>query len=131
MAAVEFALVSLLMFGWIFGILEVARAFWTYQIIQEVAIQGARCMGILSAPCAPGNAFDAPSARNYMVGVAASLGLTLPAADIVPTRPTACANTPGFSSVVINYMFQTELPVLIPSLSSVQLSASSCFVNTP
>jgi hypothetical protein len=121
----EFALVSLMMLMWIFGIMEVSRAFWTYQIIQEVAIQGARCMGILSTPCVAGNA------NTYMVGLASSLGMTLPAADIILSPSTACAGTPGFSKVEINYMFTTNLPMLIPSLSAVQLSASSCFVNAP
>jgi Flp pilus assembly protein TadG len=130
MAAVEFALVSLMMLTWIFGIMEIARAFWTYQIIQEVAIQGARCMGILSSGCASGGAFDSGSATKYMVGVAANLGLTLPAADIVATRPTNCANTAGFSSVAITYNFTTNLPLLIPSFKSINLSASSCFYNT-
>ncbi len=126
MAAVEFALVSLVMMTWIFGIMEVARAFWTYQIIQEVAIQGARCMGIVSSSCASGGAYDAAAAQNYMVTVAANLGLTLPTSNIVATRPTNCAGTPGFSSVSINYNFQTNVPVLIPSLSAVMLTASSC-----
>ena len=130
MAAVEFALVSLMMLMWIFGIMEVARAFWTYQIIQEVAIQGARCMGILSSSCASGGAFNSGSAKNYMVELAANLGLTLPSTDIVATRPTACANTAGFSSVTISYNFTTNVPVLVPSLSSVMLNASSCFFNT-
>ena len=130
MAAVEFALVSLVMFTWIFGMTEVARAYWTYQIIQEVAIQGARCMGILSNSCAAGGAYSADSARTFMVGLAANLGLTLPSTDINPARPTACANTQGFSSVTINYQFNTNVPVLIPSLSTVMLTASSCYFNT-
>ncbi|HET6606881.1 MAG TPA: TadE/TadG family type IV pilus assembly protein [Rhodopila sp.] len=129
MAAVEFALVSLMMMTWIFGIMETARAFWTYQIIQEVAIQGARCMGILSSGCTAGGTFDAGTAQKYMVGLAANLGLTLPATDIEATRPTTCANTAGFSSVVITYNFTTNLPMLIPALKSINLNASSCFFN--
>jgi TadE-like protein len=130
MAAVEFALVSMMMFGWIFGIMEVARAFWTYQIIQEVAIQGARCMGILSADCASGNAYDAGSATAYIKALAVRLGLTLPPdAKIVLTYPTTCGGIAGFSKVVISYEFTTQLPVLIPALSGIQLTASSCFFN--
>ena len=130
MAAVEFALVSLVMMMWIFGIMEVARAFWTYQIIQEVAIQGARCMGIKSSSCAPGGSYSAAAAQSYMVAVASNLGLTLPASDIAPTRPATCASIQGFSSVSISYTFQTNMPALIPALSSVVLTASSCAYDT-
>jgi Flp pilus assembly protein TadG len=130
MAAVEFAMVFLLMMTWIFGIMEVARAFWTYQIIQEVAVQGARCMGIISTNCSVGGTYDATTSQNYMVTLAGNLGLTLPIADIVLTRPTNCAGTTGFSQVTISYNFQTLMPMLIPSLSAIQLTASSCAYNT-
>jgi Flp pilus assembly protein TadG len=130
MAAVEFALVSLVMMTWIFGIMEVARAFWTYQIIQEVAVQGARCMGVKSSSCAPGGSYSATAAQAYMVAVASNLGLTLPASDITATRPATCATIANFSSVSISYTFTTNVPVLIPSLSSVVLTASSCAYDT-
>ena len=130
MAAVEFALVSLLMMTWIFGLMEVARAYWTYQIIQEVAIQGARCMGVLSSSCASGGAYSASTAQSYMVTVASNLGMTLPADDIVVARPASCAGTAGFSAVSINYNFKTLMPTLIPSLSTVPLTANSCAFNT-
>jgi Flp pilus assembly protein TadG len=129
-AAVEFALVALTMLTWIFGMMEAARAYWSYQIIQEVAIQGARCMGIISSSCASGGVYDASTAKTYMVTQASNLGLTLPASDITVTRPATCASTTGFSSVSISYDFKTLLPVMIPSLSSVTLTASSCFFNT-
>jgi Flp pilus assembly protein TadG len=128
--AVEFALVSLVMMTWIFGIMEIARAFWTYQIIQEVAVQGARCMGIKASSCAPGGTYSATAAQTYMVGVASKLGLTLPASDIAPNRPAVCATVTGFSSVTISYTFNTNLPALIPQLSSIVLTASSCNFNT-
>jgi Flp pilus assembly protein TadG len=126
MAAVEFALVSLVMMTWIFGIMEIARAYWAYQIIQEVAIQGARCMAVLSSSCSSGGAFSSSAANSYMVTLASNLGLTLPAADITATRPASCAGTSGFSSVAISYTFTTNVPVLIPSWSSVVLTANSC-----
>lgn len=132
-AAVEFALVSLMMLTWIFGIMEVARAFWTYQIIQEVAIQGARCIGIRSSSCTVGSTFDLGAAKNYMVGLAANLGMTLPQAAIVEATHSAvltdCANQTGFSLVKINYNFAASVPGLVPSLSHIPLSASSCFFN--
>jgi Flp pilus assembly protein TadG len=130
LAAVEFALVSMMMMTWIFGMMEIARAYWTYQIIQEVAILGARCMGVISNSCASGGAYSASAAKTYMVTQASNLGLTLPASDIAVTRPANCASMPGFSSVSINYTFKTNVPVMIPSLSSVTLTASSCYFNT-
>ncbi len=130
LAAVEFALVSLMMMTWIFGMMEIARAYWTYQIIQQVAIEGARCMGVLSSSCSSAGAYSASAAKTYMVTQAANLGLTLPSADITSSRPATCASTTGFSAVSISYNFTTNVPVLIPSLSSVTLTASSCYFNT-
>lgn len=130
MAAVEFALVALVMMTWIFGMMEIARAYWTYQIIQQVAIQGARCMGVLSSSCATAGAYSASAAKTYMATQASNLGLTLPTTDITVTRPASCASTTGFSQVSISYNFKTNVPVLIPSLSSVTLTATSCYFNT-
>jgi Flp pilus assembly protein TadG len=130
--AVEFALISLVMMTWIFGIMEIARAFWTYQIIQEVAVQGARCMSILSSSCASGGSYSSTAAQTYMVNVASKLGLTLPASDINPVRLVACAGVADqhFSSVTITYTFKTNMPALIPQLSSIVLTASSCSYDT-
>lgn len=130
MAAIEFALVSLIMFVWIFGMMEVARAFWTYQILQEVAIQGARCMGVLATGCSSGGAYSASATQSYIAARASALGLTLPAADIVATHSTSCAGTSGFSTVAISYRFTTTMPILIPSLSSITLHVSSCYYDT-
>lgn len=130
LAALEFALVSLMLLTWIFGMMEVARAYWSYQVIQTVAIDGARCMGVLSTSCASSGAYDATSAKSYIVSRASALGLTIPADDITATRPATCAGTDGFSSVSISYNFSSIMPAILPALSSLTLTASSCYFNT-
>ena len=128
-AAIEFSIICLLMMVWIFGMMEVARAFWTYQIMQEVAIQGARCMGILSSSCASGGTYSSSAATSYIITTASELGLTLTSSNIALARPASCASTSGFSSVTINYTFTATVPLMVPSLSSIALSAKSCYYN--
>lgn len=127
----EFALVSLALLTWMFGMMEVARAYWDYQIIEEVAIEGARCMGVVATGCASGGVYSAGSATAYIEALAQSRGLALTATDITPApRPTNCGGTAGFSQVTITYNFKTELPVILPSLKTIALSTTACYYDT-
>ncbi len=53
-SAVEFALVLFPLLLVIFGVIEFGRAMWTREALQETAIAGARCMGVLNSNCATG-----------------------------------------------------------------------------
>lgn len=129
--SVEFALVGLLLLTWIFGIIEAARAFWTYQIIEEVAIEGARCMAVLAPGCSASGAYSASAAQTFIIGVASNRGLTLTATNLnLAARPANCAGTGGFSKVTITYQFTTVVPVLLPDFQSLQLSSTACSYNS-
>src|SRR5690242_15265013 len=77
-AAVEFAMVALVMLTLMFGIMEFARAYWTREILAEVATEGARCVALLASGCASGGAYSLDASTNYIVNVASARGLTLP-----------------------------------------------------
>lgn len=129
MAAIEFSMVALVLMVWIFGMMQIARAFWTYQVMQEVAIEGARCMGIVATGCASGGSYNATNTTNYVIGRATVRGLTITGTNITLGRPTSCAGVSGFSSVTITYAFKAAVPLLTPSLTSLTLTAQSCYFN--
>jgi Flp pilus assembly protein TadG len=129
-AAVEFALVALAVLTFMFGMMEAARAYWDYQIIEEVAIEGARCMGILASGCASGGAYSSTAANSFIETLAQSRGLSLAATNLSLTRPTNCGGTAGFSQVTITYTFTTVSPVMLHAFSSIPLSTTACYYDT-
>jgi Flp pilus assembly protein TadG len=128
--AVEFAIVALLLMTWIFGMIEVARAYWAYQIIQEVAIEQARCMGVVASGCASAGAYSNSAAVTNAITIASNRGLTITGSNVTLTRPATCAAVSGFSQATISYTFTTTVPLLLASLSTANLTASACFFNT-
>ena len=128
--AVEFALVLGPLIFLILGAMEYGRLLWTKQALQETAIAGARCMGVLATGCASGGAYSSTSATAYIQGVASGFSLTVPTANVTLNRAASCAGVSGFSSVSISYAFQAAVPVLLGAASNTMpLTASACFPN--
>jgi Flp pilus assembly protein TadG len=133
--AVEFALVASAFLTLLFGIVEFGRAYWDYQVIQEVATEGARCMGLHASSCASGTpkACNVQAATAYMTALSQTRGLTLPNSAVV-TPATSCAatcgGTAGLSRVQISYRFTTVVPALIGPLNGKTLTATACFPNS-
>ena len=129
-SAVEFALVLGPLIFLIVGAMEYGRLIWTKQALQEAAIAGARCMGVLATGCASGGAYSASNTATYIQGVASGFSLTVPTANVTLNRAASCAGVSGFSSVSISYTFQAAAPVLLGSASSAMpLTATACFPN--
>ena len=128
-AAVEFSLVIMTMFLLLFGITEFGWYMWTVNALQQTAIQGARCMGVLASSCASGTAYSSSRTLSYVQSVASTYGVTVPSAGVTLSTAASCGGAVGFSSVTINYTFRTVVPNLITGLSSVALSQSACFPN--
>ena len=129
-SAVEFALVLGPLIFLIVGAMEYGRLIWTKQALQEAAIAGARCMGVLATGCASGGAYSASNTATYIQGVASGFRLTVPTATVTLNRAASCAGVSGFSSVSISYTFQAAAPVLLGSASSAMpLTATACFPN--
>lgn len=128
-AAVEFSAVILTMFSLLFGVTEFGWYMWTANALQQTAIQGARCMGVLSANCASGSAYSSSNTLTYVQNVASKYGVTVPSADVTLSTSATCGGSGGFSSVVINYTFTTVVPNLITGLQSVPMTEQACFPN--
>ncbi len=129
-SAVEFALVLGPLIFLILGAMEYGRLLWTKQALQEAAIAGARCMGVLATGCASGGAYSSSNATTYIQGVASGFSLTVPSANVTLNRAASCAGVSGFSSVSISYTFQAAVPVLLGLASSAMpLTATACFPN--
>jgi len=126
--AVEFAIASTPFFLLLFGIIEFSRMLWTLNAIQQAAIEGARCMGIVNTNCGSGGTYSSGATTTFIENTASGWGVTLTAGDITLNNAATCAGVAGFSEVTINYTFQTVVP-LITQLSSDALSANACFPN--
>jgi Flp pilus assembly protein TadG len=130
--AVEFGMVALPLILMIFGIMEFGRAMWTREALQQSAIAGARCIGLVQSGCGTAGVYSASLAQSYTQAQAAAWAVTVPTANITVSESTTCAGIAGFSQVAITYTFKTVVPLLIPSLSAgVPLSAVACFPNNP
>lgn len=127
-AAVEFGLIIGPLLLLLFGLVEFGRMLWTLNALQETAIAGARCMGVLSSSCASAGAYSATNASTYVQTLASTWGVTLAGSNISLNNAATCAGVSGFSQVSITYTFQTFVP-LISSLLSDPLTATACFPN--
>jgi Flp pilus assembly protein TadG len=128
--AVEFAICALALVLLIVGFVEFGRLAWTFEVLQESAFEGARCMGLRSTSCAAGGVYNATNTRNYVISVATARGVVLTAGAISLSNAASCGGVSGFSNVSINYDFITVAPLLIASLvHGYVVPASACFPN--
>jgi Flp pilus assembly protein TadG len=129
--AVEFAICALGMCLMIVGFLEFGRLVWTFEVLQEAASEGARCMGLRAGPCAASGAYSAANTKTYVVTLATSRGVAIDASMVTLSNVTTCGGASGFSSVAISYNFTTVAPALLQSLvNGFTVPASACFPNS-
>jgi Flp pilus assembly protein TadG len=127
-SAVEFALVIIPLMLVLFGVIEFGRLLWTLNALQETAIAGARCMGVLNTSCAASGAYNATDATSYVKSVANGWGVTLATSNLTLNNAATCAGVSDFSQVTITYTFQTVVPLLSP-LVSYPMTLNACFPN--
>lgn len=130
-AALEFALISLPLLMIVFGTFEFGRLLWTQQALENAAIAGARCMGILAASCSSGGSYSSTNTQSYIEGIASAWGVTLDSSNFSPalTRSSANSECSGLSEVTLTYTFETVVPGLLSMLSSNALIGHACFPN--
>jgi Flp pilus assembly protein TadG len=129
-SAVEFAILAGPLALLLFGTLEFGRLYWTQQALQETAIAGARCMGVKNPDCATKAVYTASKAQTFIKDMAKGRGVILTNSNLTLNANTTCSGLSGFSSVTINYTFETPLPPIIAALADgVALSATACFPN--
>lgn len=130
--AAEFAMVVAPLVAVGFGAIEIGRVLWARNALQETAIAGARCMGVLQSACTSGGAYSATSTTSYVEGVAQGWGIGLAASNISLNPSTSCAGVSGFSQVSITYTFTTVVPGVVTALAGgLPFTVSACFPNRP
>jgi hypothetical protein len=113
------------------GFLEYARLVWEFEVLQEAATEGARCMGLRSASCASSGTYSAGNTTSYVVSLASSRGVTITTAMVALNNTATCGGTGGFSMVTINDSFTTAAPALLtPLANGFAVQASACFPNS-
>jgi Flp pilus assembly protein TadG len=128
--AVEFAVCALGMMLIVVGFVEFGRLAWTFEVLQDVAASGARCMGLRSSSCAASGVFSATNTTSYIVTLATGRGVAITAATIALSNTASCGGASGFSQVTITYNFVTAAPNLLTSLADgFTVPASACFPN--
>jgi len=131
-AIVDFALVLPPMLALTFGIIEYGRFFWAQEALEQTAIAGARCMGILNTNCASSGAYSASNTQTYIGNIASGWGISVPTANMTLNNNTSCGGTTGFSSVTLTTNFITAVPEILPLPSGGEtLTATACFPNNP
>ncbi len=131
-AAVEFALISMPLILLLLGIMEYGRLMWTRQTLQESALAGARCMGMVQTECGTAGVYNASLTTSFVMATAAKWSIPLTASNITLNNAATCGGLAGFSQVIVSYTFVTVAPKILTALSSgTALSATACFPNHP
>jgi Flp pilus assembly protein TadG len=121
--AVEFALVAAPFMLLILGTIEYGRLIYLHHAVEETAIEGARCAGVVEPGCSANGAYDAMAARRHIVAQASGKGLAITTDDVTIDRSATCAGVEGFSRVTVAYDLQSPLPVEFRG------TAAACFPN--
>lgn len=121
--AIEFALVSIPLVLFLFGVIEFARLYWTQSELQYAAEAAARCVTLnccANSPSICGNSSGNAGVQNY--AAAQLLGASISSSDLSQFQITskACGN-----QVAFNYQFNFIVTGLMPK-SSITLSATAC-----
>ncbi len=130
-AAIEFAIVCMPFFLLVFGVCETGRIMWIRQGLAQVAMTGARCMGVGHQSCTDtsGN-YNAANTITFIQTKATGWGISLTSSNITLTSSTTCGGQSGFSQVTLSYAFKTAVQSILPAyVGPLSLSATACFPN--
>jgi Flp pilus assembly protein TadG len=133
-SAAEFAMVIGPLCVLLFGTIEFGRLLWTRDVVQQVAVEGARCMGILAPGCATaGPVYSAAKARTWIAGRAQGFNIPLAESGVALNRSATCASAAGKSNsseVTVTFTFASPFGALVEALASDKLlTVTGCFTN--
>lgn len=117
----EFALVAPIFMMFMFMIIDGARAVWTYQTLQQVATDSARCAALGITGCKTSS-----DVQTYAVNRANGFGVPLAAGAVTLTASATCSAMSGMTKVAISTSYQGATTKLLPSPMTT-LSTYSCF----
>ncbi len=140
-ALVEFAFTAVVTFVLFFGIVDFARALYSYHFISNAAREATRFASVRGALCSasaspcPAGAADI---RNYVLQIA-PLGIDQTQITVTPTWPApvyppVCGTTQGYPGcpvqVQVSYNFNFLFPVNFYKSAPVSFSASSFIMSS-
>lgn len=129
---IEFALVAPVFLALVFGIVEYSRYLWMLQALQQVAVDGARCMAIPQTACASGGSYSATNTTSRIQQIGNQWGISIPSGGVTLSANATCGGTTGFSKVTVTSTFNSAVPQLIQlAAGGTSVTASACFPNTP
>jgi len=115
---IEFALVSIALFTFLFGVVEFGRLYWTRTELQNAAEAAARYVTV--NPGATTSAIQAYAATKVY-------GITVEASDFTVTPYISTTNTPACGNqVTVNYTFKFIAAGLLFHNGTVNLSTTAC-----
>ena len=131
LTTVEFAVVGLLVFVMIFGVIEVARGYYVYSLLNDVARRGARLAAVcpVNDPAVPqmaiynasGNTGESPLVRNLTPGNVVIEYLDINGATVgLPGDPAGFAQIRFVRARVVGYEHLLVVP-LVAGLASVPM----------
>ncbi len=123
--ATEFALVAPAFLAFMFLIIDGARMAWSFQALQEVATNTARCAALGATGCT-----SSADVKSYAVARAAANGVKIDAAAVTLTSAATCSSVSGMTKVAISASYQGASTKLLPS-SLTTLATESCFPTAP
>jgi len=119
--ATEFALVAPVFMMFLFLVIDGARVVWTYQSLQEVATNSARCAALGVTGCK-----TASEVQAYAVARAATQQIKITTSAVTLTSAATCSSVTGMTKVAISATYQGASTKLLPS-SLTTLNTESCF----
>lgn len=126
--AVEFALVGVVLFTLLFGIIGAALLMWTQNALQEAASRTARCVAIGSTECATPASYAAGLVSGFTFA-----GLGNAATVAVSTGATCSSDGTSTGTITASYQIVKITSafwasgLLPPPLSGITLSATACY----
>ncbi len=123
--ATEFALVAPVFLAFMFLIIDGARMAWSFQALQEVATNSARCAALGATGCT-----DSAGVKSHAVARAAANGIKINATAVTLTSAATCSSVSGMTKVAISTTYQGASTKLLPSTLTT-LAAESCFPTAP
>lgn len=128
--AIEFAICAMAIVLLVVGFAEFGRIVWTYEVLQEVAAESARCMGLRANACASAGVYNLSNTLSYVVSLTKSHGVAIQTSMVSLSNVATCGGAAGFSQVSINYDLISMAPRLLTSLrGGMIMTASACFPN--
>jgi Flp pilus assembly protein TadG len=119
--ATEFALVAPAFLMFMFLMIDGARMVWTYQALQEIATNSARCAALGATGCK-----TSTEVQGYAVARAAANGIRLATGAVTLTSAATCSSIAGMTKVAISSAYQGASTKLLPS-SLTAMNTESCF----